>query len=178
MLVYSMGSLYTSIVSILAVPRVGEEIAALRRPKVLLLNAHPDRETTTEAGPLKASDYVHTIMRACRGFRCCGKKRKREASEGDVCAFVTHLFVPERTLVPVDTEELGRLGIRVSFPRDALRMMRLSLLSLLSLLTPTCAPQIQTVPSDEDGSYQPDELVRCLRVLAESAPVGTEVVAR
>mmetsp|Transcript_4965 Transcript_4965/g.14058 ORF Transcript_4965/g.14058 Transcript_4965/m.14058 type:complete len:455 (-) Transcript_4965:59-1423(-) len=109
MLVYSMGSLYTSIVPILVVPGVGEAVAAVRRPKVLLLNAAPDRETSTPEGPLGAADYVRVIARAGGGFR----GGARGGGAGSVRDFVTHLFVPEGGQVPLAEDELRDMGVEV-----------------------------------------------------------------
>ena len=49
MIIYGAGSLYTSICPSLVVRGVGEEIAALPAgtPKILMLNGHPDRETSS-----------------------------------------------------------------------------------------------------------------------------------
>ncbi|ODQ50056.1 UPF0052-domain-containing protein [Saitoella complicata NRRL Y-17804] len=60
-IIYSIGSLYTSIIPTLVVRGVGRRIKERDVPKVLLLNSTPDRET----GGMTATDFLRAIVRAC-----------------------------------------------------------------------------------------------------------------
>jgi 2-phospho-L-lactate transferase/gluconeogenesis factor (CofD/UPF0052 family) len=46
--IYAMGSLYTSVIPSLIAQGVGETIRMSSKPKILLLNGSPDRETGQE----------------------------------------------------------------------------------------------------------------------------------
>jgi 2-phospho-L-lactate transferase/gluconeogenesis factor (CofD/UPF0052 family) len=59
-IVYAMGSLYTSIIPTLILPGVADEIADKHGAKILLLNGSHDRETDG----LTASDVVGAIVSA------------------------------------------------------------------------------------------------------------------
>ena len=77
--VYGMGSLYTSIAPSLILEGVGEAVAAVRGPKVLLLNGSLDRETSlapssnassgSSKRPMSASDIAAAIAAAARRER-------------------------------------------------------------------------------------------------------------
>ncbi|KAL2178054.1 uncharacterized protein P884DRAFT_258950 [Thermothelomyces heterothallicus CBS 202.75] len=117
--VYSIGSLYTSVIPSLVLRRVGQAIGnepGIRR-KVLILNARIDRETGPRADPMTARDFVAAIARACV------ESRNPELVGHDeiLSEYVTHLvYLDPDTVGPdvarcapaVDEEELERLGIR------------------------------------------------------------------
>lgn len=65
-IVYSIGSLYTSIVPNLILKGVGEAIAGRRsiKHKILILNSTVDRETGPSSDPYTATDFVAAIARA------------------------------------------------------------------------------------------------------------------
>ncbi|KAK4251731.1 hypothetical protein C7999DRAFT_37452 [Corynascus novoguineensis] len=70
--IYSIGSLYTSIIPSLVLRRVGQAIGGSNsgggsniRRKVLILNTSIDRETGPRADPMTARDFVAAITRAC-----------------------------------------------------------------------------------------------------------------
>ncbi|KAK3897031.1 hypothetical protein C8A05DRAFT_39420, partial [Staphylotrichum tortipilum] len=70
--VYSIGSLYTSIVPSLVLRQVGQALApdgggkgSKIRRRVLILNARVDRETGPRGDPMGAVDFVKAIARAC-----------------------------------------------------------------------------------------------------------------
>lgn len=65
LLVYSIGSLYTSIIPVLLAEGIGEAITALetRKRKVLLVNTYNDRETEG----MDIYDYVQALVRAVDG---------------------------------------------------------------------------------------------------------------
>lgn len=69
--VYSIGSLYTSIVPSLILRGVGAAIARAGgvRHKILILNSSNDRETGPSAEPFTAVDFVRAIAAAAAGSR-------------------------------------------------------------------------------------------------------------
>lgn len=108
-LVYSIGSLYTSIVPSLILRGVGEAIASSSiRYKILILNSTNDRETGPSTHPYSAVDFIASIARACsesRGF--FGAVEPNEYK-----AYVTHLIHLSGPNTPkVDREALAALGI-------------------------------------------------------------------
>ncbi|KAI0173232.1 UPF0052-domain-containing protein [Hypoxylon sp. FL1284] len=133
--VYSVGSLYTSIVPSLVPRGVGAALAepdgdALGHPRaryrVLVLNPATDRETGPRAQPLTAADFVRAVVRAASGNAAVGpdkegdksdKKENRtngnDPSEADVVRrYVTHLVYLEGEGAPrVDRDELAALGV-------------------------------------------------------------------
>ena len=112
--VYSVGSLYTSIVPSLMLRGVG---AAIRgegvRHRVLILNAKTDRETGPKGNPMGATEFVRAVARAAGESmgRRPGEKGKGEGERG-VLKFVSHLVYLEGEGAPaVDVEELRGMGI-------------------------------------------------------------------
>ena len=108
--VYSIGSLYTSIVPSVVLRGVGEALAAATglRYKVLILNGSLDRETGPRCKPFGAVDFVKAIARAGE------ESRGRMGPVGEeVCgSYVTHLIHLEGEGTPrVDRQELAGLGI-------------------------------------------------------------------
>lgn len=108
--IYSIGSLYTSIVPGVILRGVGAAIAAPGvRYRILILNAKTDRETGPASDRMKARDFVAAIARAGaeswvpgRGWRDVGMLRR----------YVSHLVYLEGDGTPVvDREELEGLGI-------------------------------------------------------------------
>ncbi|KAI0809092.1 hypothetical protein BC629DRAFT_1481903 [Irpex lacteus] len=110
-LVYSCGSLWTSIVPCLALRGVANAIARSRslRAKILLLNSQNDRETDGYT----AADYIMTIVRTLNV-----SYQRHYAGLGDVStlypasAFVTHLLYLKGTIVPVDIQQVTALGVK------------------------------------------------------------------
>ncbi|KAL8743237.1 MAG: hypothetical protein Q9190_004388 [Brigantiaea leucoxantha] len=87
--IYSIGSLYTSLAPSLILRGVGAAIDSGPRLKILILNGSLDRET----GGFGASDFVDAVVRACES------SRGRYLSVGDgvkevevVRRYVTHLI--------------------------------------------------------------------------------------
>ena len=113
--VYSVGSLYTSIVPSVVLRGIGAALAAdvegggRPRRKVLVLNGSADRET----GGMGAADYVAAIARAAeesRGWRAA----KGEGGVGRALwrKYVTHVVHMEGTGVPrVAKRELAEAGV-------------------------------------------------------------------
>ncbi|KAI5861537.1 UPF0052-domain-containing protein [Durotheca rogersii] len=112
--VYSIGSLYTSIVPSLVLRGVG---AALARPggpryKVLVLNARADRETGPRGAALTAADFVRTVARAAAQSRGGEGGDDADAGQADARRYVTHLVYLEGPGAPrVDRAELAALGV-------------------------------------------------------------------
>jgi len=111
-LVYSCGSLYTSIIPCLALRGVASAIARSRtlRYKVLLLNSKNDRETSGYC----AVDYIRAIVDILNGqYPPPTTQREREnAKTYPITAFVTHLVYVAGTSVPVDEAEINALGVK------------------------------------------------------------------
>jgi hypothetical protein len=108
-IIYSIGSLYTSIIPSLILRGVGEAVASSNiRHKILILNSTLDRETGPSTNPLSATDFIAAIARACvysRGL--LGPVARHEYK-----AYVTHLIHLTGPGTPnVDREELAELGI-------------------------------------------------------------------
>lgn len=121
--VYSIGSLYTSIIPSLILRGVGAAITGGSggrgpRNKVLILNSKVDRETGPTKEPMTATDFVRALTKAAKesqtDFGAVG--------DGEVGRYVSHLVYLEGaetaggiaggvTMPRVDVEELGRLGI-------------------------------------------------------------------
>ena len=115
--IYSIGSLYTSIIPSLVLRKVGAAIGGDGgggsggiRHKVLILNSKLDRETgPVRTAPMTARDFVAAIARACVESREPGMVGRDEV----LGRYVSHLVYLEGEGTPVvDVEELGRLGIK------------------------------------------------------------------
>ncbi|KAI9753099.1 MAG: hypothetical protein M1815_000126 [Lichina confinis] len=107
--IYSIGSLYTSIVPCLILRGVGDAIASPDiLHKVLILNGSLDRETGPV--PYTATDFVAAVARACAGSR--GGFTGPPPSPRDYRTYVTHLLHLEGEGTPkVDSTHLRSLGI-------------------------------------------------------------------
>lgn len=107
--IYSIGSLYTSIIPNLILKGVGDGIASTSiRHKILILNSTIDRETGPSSNPLTATDFIAAIARACaysRGFPVDQAVNRHEYK-----TYVTHLVHLDGG-PKVDKMELGLLGI-------------------------------------------------------------------
>ncbi|KAI9847008.1 MAG: hypothetical protein M1837_003364 [Sclerophora amabilis] len=108
-LIYSIGSLYTSIIPSLILRGVGVAVAdpAIRH-KILILNGDLDRETGPSHSPFSALDFIKAIARACVESR----GRTGEASPEELKTYVTHLIHLEGEGTPkVDVQTLKSFGI-------------------------------------------------------------------
>jgi 2-phospho-L-lactate transferase/gluconeogenesis factor (CofD/UPF0052 family) len=108
-IIYSIGSLYTSIIPSLILRDVGEAISSpFIKHKILILNSTLDRETGPSSNPLSAIDFISAIARACaysRGFI-------GPVAESEYKLYVTHLFHLISPVTPkVDRDALAKLGI-------------------------------------------------------------------
>lgn len=105
--VYSIGSLMTSIVPILILKGIGKAIAQDLIPgkkRVLFLNGCPDRETFG----MDATDYVEIIIQLAIYSL---EQSIAEHTKSDWTRFVSHLFYMENPKIPVNVEFLELKGI-------------------------------------------------------------------
>ncbi|KAH9889634.1 UPF0052-domain-containing protein [Xylariomycetidae sp. FL2044] len=116
--IYSVGSLYTSLVPSLVLRDVGNAIAGAGeggkvRHKVLILNSSLDRETGPSSRPMDAADFVRAIARACEASLGEGPEAVTTVDDRTrVRKYVTHLIYLEGPGVPrVDKEALAALGV-------------------------------------------------------------------
>jgi 2-phospho-L-lactate transferase/gluconeogenesis factor (CofD/UPF0052 family) len=108
--IYSIGSLYTSIIPSLILQGVGEAIARSggARFKILILNGSLDRET----GGFSALDFVAAITRAGEESRGHTFQSSKSVDESLWSMYVTHLIHLEGEGVPkVDKKELAKWGV-------------------------------------------------------------------
>lgn len=108
-IIYSIGSLYTSLIPSLILKGVGEAISnpAIRH-KILILNSTNDRETGPSSNPYSALDFIAAIAKAC------GESRglKEEVTKHEYRQYVTHLIHLTGPGAPeVNREELKEVGI-------------------------------------------------------------------
>lgn len=117
--VYSIGSLFTSLIPNLVLKGVGDLIASPSiRSKILILNGTTDRETGPSSNPFTALDFVAAIANACSDSRGLPRPTQDEYSH-----YVTHVIYIEGPSSPkVDKSQLALLGIdstRLYGPKDS-----------------------------------------------------------
>lgn len=108
--VYSIGSLYTSIIPCLILGGVGEAIAALPSycQKILILNGSYDRESGPREKPMDAADFVAAITRACEQ----SQGHYDEPAETLWSKYVTHVIYVEGDTVPaINKARLSAAGV-------------------------------------------------------------------
>jgi 2-phospho-L-lactate transferase/gluconeogenesis factor (CofD/UPF0052 family) len=136
-IIYSIGSLYTSIIPSLILRGVGKAISSSpARHKILILNGSLDRETGPSSQPFTAVDFVEAIVRAGeenRGRGLTTHQRHMDASGPPASApastsasgrpphlsislpytsYITHILHLEGPGTPtVDRERLTQMGI-------------------------------------------------------------------
>lgn len=108
-IIYSIGSLYTSLVPSLILRGVGQAIATSpARHKILILNGSLDRETGPPSQPFTAVDFVEAITRAGEESR----GRPVHLPSPPYSSYVTHLLHLDGPGTPqVDRERLAEMGI-------------------------------------------------------------------
>ena len=109
-IIYSIGSLYTSIIPSLILQGIGTAIAQTGGPrfKILLLNGSLDRETRG----FTALDFVEAITRACKESQGCLLSPDDKVDRKDWRQFVSHLIHLEGEGVPqMDKQELCKYGV-------------------------------------------------------------------
>lgn len=101
--VFSIGSLMTSLVPVILLKGVGRAIAHSSKKRVLLLNGCEDRETHG----LRAVDYVRVIVELAQ------YSISKSGSEpvGSWRSFVTHVVYMEQPKIHVDLDAFEKLGI-------------------------------------------------------------------
>lgn len=114
-IIYSIGSLYTSIIPNLILRGVGSAVAnSAIRHKILILNSTIDRETGPTSDPYSAIDFVASIAKACAYSR---NQDMSDLSPFEYRKYVTHVLHLDGPGTPkVDRAALGELGI------DTMRM--------------------------------------------------------
>ncbi|GLI72531.1 hypothetical protein PoHVEF18_000708 [Penicillium ochrochloron] len=126
-IIYSIGSLYTSIIPAIILRGVGKNImTSPARHKILILNGSLDRETGPPSAPFLASDFVEAIARACEESRGRHPHRASQHHEESpsspetirpraplpYTAYVTHILHLDGPGTPqVDRERLAEMGI-------------------------------------------------------------------
>ncbi|KAG6005520.1 hypothetical protein E4U54_000328 [Claviceps lovelessii] len=106
--VYSIGSLFTSLIPNLILRGVGDALASPTiRHKILLLNGTTDRETGPSHHPMSALDFVAAIAGACADSRGWPAPREHEYA-----VYVTHVIHLEGPTSPrVNKARFAELGI-------------------------------------------------------------------
>ena len=108
--IYSIGSLYTSIAPSLILQGVGAAISKADGPrfKILILNGSLDRET----GGFSANDFLDAITRACMESQGYNIEPTVTINRDDWHKYVTHLIYLEGEGVPpTDKHLLGAYGV-------------------------------------------------------------------
>jgi 2-phospho-L-lactate transferase/gluconeogenesis factor (CofD/UPF0052 family) len=103
--IYSIGSLYTSIIPCLILKGVGEKIATASnlKYKILILNGSLDRETRAAGMEFTAREFVKAIADACKG------EEVKEERWRDYVSHVIHLQGEGTPMV--EKMELGLFGV-------------------------------------------------------------------
>ena len=107
-IIYSIGSLFTSLVPSLVLKGVGAAIASpLIRSKILILNGTLDRETGPPSNPFSGMDFVATIAQACSTSQGRPKPELHEYWQ-----YVTHVIYLDAPTSPVvDKSAFSKIGI-------------------------------------------------------------------
>lgn len=108
-IIYSIGSLYTSLIPSLILKGVGNAISnPAIRYKILILNSTNDRETGPSSDPFSALDFIAAIAKACAESRGAGG----QVDKYDYNNYVTHVVHLTGPGTPeVDREALKQIGI-------------------------------------------------------------------
>ena len=110
-IIYSIGSLYTSIIPSLILQGVGTAIARSEGPrfKILILNGSLDRET----GDMTASGFLNAITRACVESQGETIRSREEIDMESWKEYVTHIIYLEGDCAPIiGKEELWKYGVQ------------------------------------------------------------------
>ncbi|OJJ77347.1 hypothetical protein ASPBRDRAFT_113700 [Aspergillus brasiliensis CBS 101740] len=116
-IIYSIGSLYTSIIPSIILRGVGQAIATgPARHKILILNGSLDRETGPSHEPFTAADFVEAITRAGEESRGRGPLNLDPSAVAvarlPYSAYVTHVLHLDGPGTPrVDKDRLAEMGI-------------------------------------------------------------------
>jgi hypothetical protein len=106
--IYSIGSLFTSIIPSLVLKGVGDAVSSTNiRSKILILNGTIDRETGPSSSPFTALDFVAAIANACAESRSL----PRPTSE-QYLHYVTHvIYLDGPTSPKLDRDAFAQIGI-------------------------------------------------------------------
>lgn len=111
MIVYGIGSLYTSICCSLILMNMGESIASNKHAlKVLLLNGSHDRETSkckSNRGKMDAFDIAIAIVNSLNRRHCNHRMFLRHL----LTDYVTTILYPAGTSIYIDREKLEKCGM-------------------------------------------------------------------
>jgi len=107
-IIYSIGSLFTSIIPSLVLRGVGEAIVSPTiRSKILILNGTLDRETGPSTNPFTALDFVAAIANACSDSREMPRPQAH-----NYWHYVTHVIYLDGPGCPaVDKDAFNAIGI-------------------------------------------------------------------
>lgn len=108
--IYSIGSLFTSIIPSLILKGVGDAVSSpFIRSKILILNGTLDRETGPSRDSFAAMDFVAAIANAC-----CESRGLPRPQMSEYWAYVTHVIYMDGTLSPkMDRNAFAKAGIEV-----------------------------------------------------------------
>jgi hypothetical protein len=147
--IYSIGSLYTSIVPSLVLKGIGEAISnPAIRYKILILNSTIDRETGPSSNPYSALDFIASIAKACENSKgVSGALDKSEYKK-----YVTHIIHLQGAGTPaVDRDELKSLGVEAikvyGRKREGENFMRYDERGLIQALEVTMGKRDARMPS-------------------------------
>lgn len=118
-IIYSIGSLYTSIIPSIVLRGVGRAIRTSRAHKILILNGSIDRETGPQSRPFTALEFVDAITRAGEESDTHSPGEMGEhimlngVRTGDFCRdYVTHvIYLVGESAPVVNRSQLSDLGI-------------------------------------------------------------------
>ena len=123
-IIYSIGSLFTSLIPSLILRGVGKAIlSSPARHKILILNGSIDRETGPPSHPFTAIDFIEAITRAgedSHGHRHIGRYINKDTDTATTASalplpytsYVTHILYLEGPGAPkVDRGRLAEMGI-------------------------------------------------------------------
>ncbi|SGZ55548.1 CIC11C00000003046 [Sungouiella intermedia] len=126
LVIFSIGSLMTSIVPIVILKGVGRAIASdmkTNKKRILFLNGCEDRETFG----MQAYDYVRMIVELAK----YSLEKSNHEFIDDWTKFVTHLFYMDNPRIPLDVDKLQAKGIQcIAIRRDAFLIDRYDLSDL------------------------------------------------
>jgi hypothetical protein len=116
LVVYGMGSLYTSLAPALVLPGVGETIRASAAPKLLLLNGSHDRESFGMSASQFVQAVTNALNRSGSPLSPVAASARRPSLRApplscEPAHYVTMLAVPCGGAVPLDRSRLLAMGI-------------------------------------------------------------------
>lgn len=139
-IVYSIGSLWTSIIPCLVLKGVGEEISVKKGRKILILNGYPDRETNN----FTALDYVSAITAALNRYGALNHPASK---------YITHLIWVEGSKVEVEEDEDAMRAQEIACVRIVrMRACAEETPSYDEALLVQCLADLGSLPSSSDST--------------------------